>query len=109
MKLPKQKITYKLNLQILLGQNRKKFDGSHFYKSPTRYCTIFKEFQEKTDQLIELIKDMNQTTCELDLHSTKPTLKCLGVLKGTLTKMITLSLRMPIHSGLELAIVKPLI
>ena len=39
---------------------------------PSRNCTLLKEFHEITeDQLIESLKDMNQTTCEHDPGSSK--------------------------------------
>ena len=87
------------------------FDNSCFYRPPNRYCTLFKKFHEVTEgQLIELIKDMNQTTCELDLCSSKLVYKCLDVLKGTLTKMVNLSLRQGLFiQDWKLALVKPLI
>ena len=56
------------------------------------------------------MKDINQTTCELDPCSSKLVYKCLDVLKGTLTKLVKLSLRQGlfIHNS-KLAIAKPLI
>ena len=42
---------------------------------------------------MELMKDMNQTTCELDPCISELVYKCPDVLKGSLTKMVTLSLR----------------
>ena len=59
----------------------RKFDSSHIYKSLRRYCTLFKEFQQKTEEkLIELTKDRDQTTCELNPNNTKLIYKCLDVL-----------------------------
>ena len=56
------------------------------------------------------MKDMNQTTCELDPCSSKPVYKCLDVLKGTLTKMVNISLRQDIFiQDWKLVIVNPLI
>ena len=76
-KLPKKIITYRMNLL------------THTSMSPTRSCTLLKEFHELIeDQLVELMKDMNQTTCELDPCSCKLVYKCMDVLKGTLTKMV---------------------
>ena len=94
-----------------LKNNCTQFDNSHYYEPLTRNCTFLKEFHEITeDQLIELLKDMNQTTCELDPWSSKLVYKCLVVLKGTLTKMVKLSLRQGLFiQDWKLAIVKPLI
>ena len=56
------------------------------------------------------MKDMNQTTCELYPCSTKLVYQCLDVLKGTLIKMVNLSLRQGLFiKDWKLAIVKPLI
>ena len=53
---------------------------------------------------------MNQTTCELDPCSSKLVYKCSDVLKGTLTKMVDLSLRQGLFiQDWKLAVVKPLI
>ena len=66
----------------------------HTSMNPHQNCTFFKEFHEITkDNLIELIKDRNQAICDLDPCSTKLVYKCLEVLKGTLTKMVNLSLK----------------
>ena len=53
---------------------------------------------------------MNETTCELDPCSTKFIYKCLDVLKGTLTKMVKLSLRQDLFTqDWKLGITKSLI
>ena len=78
------------------------FDNSHFYEPPSINCTLPKEFYEITeDQLIELLKDMNQTTRQLDPCSSKLVYKSLEVLKVALTKMVNLSHTRSIYSGLE--------
>ena len=84
---------------------------THISMNPPPEITLHKEFYEiPVDQLIELIKDMNQTTCELDPCSCKLVYNELDVLKGTLTKMVNLSLRQGlIIQDWKLAIVKPLI
>ena len=78
---------------------------------PPEIAHFSKEFHEITgDQLIELMKDMDQTTYELDPCSSKLVYKCLDVLKGTLTKMVNLSLRQGLFiQDWKLAIVNPLI
>ena len=53
---------------------------------------------------------MNKTTCELDPCSSKLIYKCLDVYKGSLTKLINLSLRHGLFIlDWKLAKVKPLI
>ena len=84
---------------------------AHTSMTPTRNCTLLKDFHEITeDQLIELMKDMNKTTCELDPCSSKLVYKCLDVHKGTLTTMVNISPRQGLFiQDWKLAIVKPLI
>ena len=87
------------------------FDDSHFYEPPTRNCKLLKEFNEITEnQLIELMKDMIQTTCELDPFSSKLVYNWLDVLKGTLTKVVNLLFREGLFiQDWKVAVVKPLI